>query len=133
MLKSFLWWWIHVQICVQYELIGLFPCISDYLASLGVCEVFVLCTKGELSKYRVSKLFSIMKNTGLKVHHFPFPDGQTPSIGTMLKLLEDLRTCLKEGHKTLIQWVNAHFQWWNPYAELLLFVPAATVALVDPV
>ena len=77
--------------------------ISARLKSEGVEEVFVLCTRGEFNKYRVPSLLDDLKEAGMGVHTYPFPDGQTPSITSLMKMIETLRINLMQGHKSLIQ------------------------------
>ncbi|XP_037994471.1 cyclin-dependent kinase inhibitor 3 isoform X2 [Motacilla alba alba] len=72
------------------------------LKSCGIQDVFVLCTRGELSKYRVPNLIDAYQQHGMCVHHHPIPDGNAPDIATCCKILEELRTCLENKQKTMI-------------------------------
>uniref|UniRef100_A0A8C9MFH5 protein-tyrosine-phosphatase n=1 Tax=Serinus canaria TaxID=9135 RepID=A0A8C9MFH5_SERCA len=72
------------------------------LKSCGIQDVFVLCTRGELSKYRVPNLIDTYQQHGMCVHHHPIPDGNAPDIATCCKILEELRTCLENKQKTMI-------------------------------
>lgn len=72
------------------------------LMSEGVQDVFCLCSKGELSKYRVQWLLHEMTGAGLTVHHFPFPDGQPPTTGQLMKILEELKIILDNKKKPII-------------------------------
>lgn len=65
-----------------------------------------LCSKGELSKYRVQWLLHEMTGAGLTVHHFPFPDGQPPTTGQLMKILEELKIILNNKKKPIIQYVH---------------------------
>ncbi|KAI1237470.1 hypothetical protein IHE44_0013544, partial [Lamprotornis superbus] len=73
------------------------------LKSCGIQDIFVLCTRGELSKYRVPNLIDSYQQHGMCVHHYPIPDGNAPDIATCCKILEELRTCLENKQKTMIQ------------------------------
>ncbi|NXC46390.1 CDKN3 inhibitor, partial [Penelope pileata] len=74
----------------------------DELKSYGTQDIFVLCTKGELFKYRVPSLIDTYQQHGICVHHYPVVDGDTPDIATCCKILEDLRSCLEGNHKTIV-------------------------------
>nr|XP_025036896.1 cyclin-dependent kinase inhibitor 3 isoform X3 [Pelodiscus sinensis] len=68
----------------------------------GIQDIFVLCTKGELSKYRVPLLLDSYQHHGIIVHHHPIPDGDTPDITKCCTILEELKGCLETNRKTLI-------------------------------
>ncbi|XP_013396306.1 cyclin-dependent kinase inhibitor 3 isoform X2 [Lingula anatina] len=72
------------------------------LKGMEITEVFVLCTKGELNKYRVPYLLHEYTGADFNVHHHPFPDGQAPSVAGMVKMLEELKVNLMQGRKTLL-------------------------------
>uniref|UniRef100_A0A8C8VF16 Cyclin-dependent kinase inhibitor 3 n=1 Tax=Pelusios castaneus TaxID=367368 RepID=A0A8C8VF16_9SAUR len=72
------------------------------LKRYGTQDVFVLCTRGELSKYRVPNLLDSYQQHGIIVHHHPIPDGDTPDIANCCGILEELRGCLESNRKTLI-------------------------------
>ncbi|XP_053244666.1 cyclin-dependent kinase inhibitor 3 isoform X1 [Podarcis raffonei] len=74
----------------------------DELKSYGVQDVFVLCTRGELSKYRVPHLLEAYQSQGIAVHHHPISDGDTPDIAKCCLILKELRSCLEGDRKTLI-------------------------------
>uniref|UniRef100_A0A8C6X4M4 Cyclin-dependent kinase inhibitor 3 n=1 Tax=Naja naja TaxID=35670 RepID=A0A8C6X4M4_NAJNA len=74
----------------------------DELKSHGVLDVFVLCTKGELTKYRVPHLMETYQNYGITVHHHPIPDGGTPDIARCCVILNELRNCLESKRKATI-------------------------------
>jgi cyclin-dependent kinase inhibitor 3 len=77
--------------------------VSECLVSEGVKELFCLCSKGELNKYRVPKLLQELTVVDINVHHTPFPDGLIPSTSVLVKMVEDLRVLLMNGRKTVIQ------------------------------
>ena len=79
-----------------------FHIFSETLREEGITDVFVLCTRGELRKYRVPRLLQEMTTAELSVRHYPFPDGLTPSVANCMKLLEDIRLSVAANHKTLI-------------------------------
>ncbi|XP_076787290.1 cyclin-dependent kinase inhibitor 3 isoform X2 [Arvicanthis niloticus] len=76
--------------------------LAEELKSYGIQDVFVFCTRGELSKYRVPNLLDLYQQYGIVTHHHPIPDGGTPDIGSCWEIMEELATCLKNNRKTLI-------------------------------
>ncbi|XP_076100015.1 cyclin-dependent kinase inhibitor 3-like [Mytilus galloprovincialis] len=72
------------------------------LVSEGVKEVFCLCSKGELNKYRVPKLIGELQENDITVHHTPFPDGLVPSTSELIKIIDDLHVVLMNRRKTII-------------------------------
>uniref|UniRef100_A0A8C5T818 protein-tyrosine-phosphatase n=1 Tax=Malurus cyaneus samueli TaxID=2593467 RepID=A0A8C5T818_9PASS len=77
-------------------------CESSLCQGQEQCDIFVLCTRGELSKYRVPNLIDTYHQHGMCVHHYPIPDGNAPDIATCCKILEELRNCLENNRKTMI-------------------------------
>ncbi|CAG2192035.1 CDKN3 [Mytilus edulis] len=73
-----------------------------HLVSEGVKEVFCLCSKGELNKYRVPKLIGELQENDITVHHTPFPDGLVPSTNELIKIIDDLHVVLMNRRKTII-------------------------------
>ncbi|XP_042538424.1 cyclin-dependent kinase inhibitor 3 isoform X4 [Dipodomys merriami] len=53
---------------------------TEELRSYGIQDIFVFCTRGELSKYRVPNLLDLYQQYGIITHHHPIPDGGTPDI-----------------------------------------------------
>uniref|UniRef100_A0A452J7J5 protein-tyrosine-phosphatase n=1 Tax=Gopherus agassizii TaxID=38772 RepID=A0A452J7J5_9SAUR len=95
------------------------PCLgllAEELKRYGTQDIFVLCTRGELSKYRVPNLLNSYQQHGIIVHHHPIPDGDTPDIANCCTILEELRGCLENNRKTLIH--------MHTYASLFLTVAA---------
>ncbi|XP_075282646.1 cyclin-dependent kinase inhibitor 3 isoform X2 [Opisthocomus hoazin] len=74
----------------------------EQLKSCGIQDVFVLCTRGELLKYRVPNLIDTYQQLGICVHHYPILDGDVPDIAKCCKILEDLRSCLESNRKMII-------------------------------
>ncbi|XP_074765473.1 cyclin-dependent kinase inhibitor 3 [Athene noctua] len=74
----------------------------EELKNYGTQDIFVLCTRGELLKYRVPNLIDAYQQHGICVHHYPIPDGDAPDIAKCLKILEELRSCLESNRKTII-------------------------------
>lgn len=72
------------------------------LKTEGVDEVFSLCTKGELNKYRVPWLLNELTGAEIVVHHYPFPDGQTPNMGSLLKMIDEIQVSVRNGRKPLV-------------------------------
>ncbi|KAM3850884.1 LOW QUALITY PROTEIN: cyclin-dependent kinase inhibitor 3 [Vipera latastei] len=75
---------------------------QNELKSHGVLDVFVLCTKGELTKYHVPHLMETYQNYGITVHHHPISDGSTPDIARCCVILNELRNCLENKRKITI-------------------------------
>ncbi|NXJ90618.1 CDKN3 inhibitor, partial [Corythaixoides concolor] len=74
----------------------------EELKNYGTQDIFVLCTRGELSKYRVPNLIDTYHQHGICVHHYPIPDGEAPDIDKCCEILEDLRSCLESNRNTII-------------------------------
>ena len=81
----------------------MFYLISDYIQSLGIEDVFTLCTRGELHKYRAMQLVEKLEDKDIAVHQHSFPDGTAPNIGVLVRLLDQVSTVIKNGHKCLLQ------------------------------
>ncbi|XP_067895261.1 cyclin-dependent kinase inhibitor 3-like isoform X1 [Heterodontus francisci] len=75
----------------------------EELKSHNIQDVFVFCTKGEMVKYRVPGLLESYQQQGFTVYHYPFPDGSVPDIANCWKILEELRICLENDKRTLLQ------------------------------
>ncbi|XP_044925538.1 cyclin-dependent kinase inhibitor 3 isoform X2 [Mustela nigripes] len=76
--------------------------LPEELKSYGIQDIFVFCTRGELSKYRVPNLLDLYHQYGFITHHHPIPDGGTPDIASCCEIMEELAICLKNNRKTLI-------------------------------
>ncbi|XP_069016565.1 cyclin-dependent kinase inhibitor 3 [Embiotoca jacksoni] len=74
----------------------------EELQNQGVQDVFVLCTRGELNKYRVPSLLEVYQQQGFSVHHTPFPDGDAPQLEQCCQILEELQLSLENNRTTLI-------------------------------
>nr|XP_006813612.1 PREDICTED: cyclin-dependent kinase inhibitor 3-like [Saccoglossus kowalevskii] len=74
----------------------------ETLKSEGITEIFILCTRGELSKYRVPRLLQEYQKADIVVHHYSFPDGSVPSVPNCMKMLEEIRVCLMSGRKAMV-------------------------------
>lgn len=79
--------------------------LAEELKSCGIQDVFVFCTRGELSKYRVPNLLDLYHQYGIITHHHPIPDGGAPDIASCCEIMEELEICLQNNRKTLIQYV----------------------------
>ncbi|XP_043344160.1 cyclin-dependent kinase inhibitor 3-like [Cervus canadensis] len=75
---------------------------TEELKSYGIQNIFVFCTRGELSKYRVPNLLDLYHQYGITTHHHPILDGGTPDITSYCEIMEELEICLKNNQKTLI-------------------------------
>ncbi|XP_034849265.1 cyclin-dependent kinase inhibitor 3 isoform X2 [Mirounga angustirostris] len=76
--------------------------LPEELKSYGIQDIFVFCTRGELSKYRVPNLLDLYHQYAIITHHHPIPDGGTPDIASCCEIMEELAICLKNNRKTLI-------------------------------
>ncbi|XP_043839789.1 cyclin-dependent kinase inhibitor 3 isoform X5 [Dromiciops gliroides] len=74
----------------------------EELKNYGIQDIFVFCTRGELSKYRVPNLLDFYQQHGIIIHHHPIPDGGTPDIDRCCGILQELAVCLENNRKTLI-------------------------------
>ncbi|XP_061825031.1 cyclin-dependent kinase inhibitor 3 [Nerophis lumbriciformis] len=74
----------------------------EELQKQGVQDVFVLCTRGELSKYRVPSLLEVYRQRGFTVHHEPFLDGDAPELEHCCRILDQLRDSLESRRRTLV-------------------------------
>ncbi|XP_066198451.1 cyclin-dependent kinase inhibitor 3 isoform X1 [Saccopteryx leptura] len=75
---------------------------TEELKNYGIQDIFVFCTRGELSKYRVPNLLNLYQQCGIVTHHHPIPDGGTPDIASCCEIMETLAVCLRNNRKTLI-------------------------------
>ncbi|NXY70547.1 CDKN3 inhibitor, partial [Glareola pratincola] len=80
----------------------------EELKSYGTQDIFVLCTRGELLKYRVPNLIDTYRQHGICVHHYPIPDGDAPDIAKCCNILEELRSCLESNRKTIHIYMHLH-------------------------
>ncbi|NXD85742.1 CDKN3 inhibitor, partial [Halcyon senegalensis] len=96
----------------------------EELKTSGTQDIFVLCTRGELLKYRVPKLIDTYQQHGICVHHYPVPDGDAPDIAMCCNILEELRSCLESNRKTIIQCSEA-------YTSIHLSLPVAACLLLQ--
>lgn len=85
---------------LQEKLLFLF---TEELQNQGVQDVFVFCTRGELSKYRVPSLLEVYQQWGFRVHHMPFLDGDAPELNQCCQILDELQISLKNDRRTVIQ------------------------------
>lgn len=67
-----------------------------------ISEVFVLCTPGELSLYRVPTLLDEYEKQEIIVHHYPVPDGTAPSIDQVMNILYGIGAATQQGKRVLI-------------------------------
>ncbi|CAL9686642.1 unnamed protein product [Knipowitschia caucasica] len=68
----------------------------------GVQDVFVFCTRGELGKYRVPLLLEAYAQSGFRVLHRPFADGDAPELQLCTRILEEVMGSLDNHRRTLI-------------------------------
>ncbi|XP_010080900.1 PREDICTED: cyclin-dependent kinase inhibitor 3, partial [Pterocles gutturalis] len=74
----------------------------EELKNYGTQDIFVLCTRRELFKYRVPNLIDTYQQHGICVYHYPIPVGGTPDIANCCRILEELRSCLESNRRTII-------------------------------
>ncbi|XP_058522442.1 cyclin-dependent kinase inhibitor 3 isoform X2 [Ochotona princeps] len=93
--------WLSLSRVNWSQFLGLCA-LPEELKSYGIQDIFVFCTRGELSKYRVPNLLDLYQQYGITTHHHPIPDGGTPEIASCCEIMEELSACLKNNRKTLI-------------------------------
>ncbi|XP_040825277.1 cyclin-dependent kinase inhibitor 3 isoform X3 [Ochotona curzoniae] len=93
--------WLSLSQVNWSQFLGL-SALPEELKSYGIQDIFVFCTRGELSKYRVPNLLDLYQQYGITTHHHPIPDGGTPDIASCCEIMEELAACLKNNRKTLI-------------------------------
>ncbi|EEC08369.1 CDK2- associated dual specificity phosphatase, putative [Ixodes scapularis] len=74
----------------------------EYLKLEDVSDVFVLCTRGELTLYRVPSLLTEYESHGITVHHHPFQDGTAPGIEQVLNILKEIGKVIEQGKRALV-------------------------------
>ncbi|CAN7998484.1 unnamed protein product [Ixodes hexagonus] len=74
----------------------------EYLKLEDVSDVFVLCTGGELTLYRVPNLLTDYETHGITVHHHPLKDGTAPSIQQLMTILKEIGQVIGEGKRALV-------------------------------
>ncbi|XP_020783813.1 cyclin-dependent kinase inhibitor 3 [Boleophthalmus pectinirostris] len=74
----------------------------EELQSQGVQDVFVFCSRAELCKYRVPSLLELYVQSGFRLHHRPFTDGDAPDLQLCCSILEELRHSLDQNRRTVI-------------------------------
>ncbi|XP_071547595.1 cyclin-dependent kinase inhibitor 3-like isoform X2 [Panulirus ornatus] len=72
------------------------------IEDLGISDIVILVTKGELRKYRVPNLMNEYEMRGLCLHHYPYPDGTAPSIEDVMAIIDTVRQTIEENRKILI-------------------------------
>ncbi|XP_065492375.1 cyclin-dependent kinase inhibitor 3 isoform X1 [Caloenas nicobarica] len=93
--------WLTLSPVYSSKFLGLCS-LPEELKNYGTQDIFVLCTRGELLKYRVPNLIDTYQQHGICVHHYPIPDGDTPDIANCCKILEELKNWLESNRKTII-------------------------------
>ncbi|KAM9356379.1 cyclin-dependent kinase inhibitor 3 isoform 1-T3 [Pholidichthys leucotaenia] len=74
----------------------------EELQNQGVQDIFVFCTRGELSQYRVPSLLEVYQQQGFTVYHMPFPDGSAPDLQQCCQIISKLQASLENNRRTLI-------------------------------
>ena len=54
-------------------------------------------------RFRVPHLLEEYMAAGLEVHFYPVEEELVPSVGTCVRVLEEITACINKGHKTLLQ------------------------------
>jgi cyclin-dependent kinase inhibitor 3 len=65
-------------------------------------DLFVLCTTGELNKYRVPNLLSRLTDAGLTIHHFPVIDGCVTAPEELKAILDKIYINLSQKRKSVV-------------------------------
>uniref|UniRef100_A0A3B4GYE6 Cyclin-dependent kinase inhibitor 3 n=1 Tax=Pundamilia nyererei TaxID=303518 RepID=A0A3B4GYE6_9CICH len=93
--------WLPLSIVGCPQFLGICA-LPEELQNQGVQDVFVFCTRGELSKYRVPSLLEVYQQRGFRVHHMPFLDGDAPELNQCCQILDELQISLKNDRRTVI-------------------------------
>ncbi|XP_033630211.1 cyclin-dependent kinase inhibitor 3-like [Asterias rubens] len=72
----------------------------DDLKKIGISDMFPLCTKAELIRYRVPNLLSDYATAEFSLHYFPIQESL--EITDILEVLDRLRKVLSAGRKLLL-------------------------------
>ncbi|XP_064456117.1 cyclin-dependent kinase inhibitor 3-like [Ornithodoros turicata] len=67
-----------------------------------ISDVFVLCTRGELTLYRVPTLLDEYSRHEIAVHHYPVPDGTAPTIDQLMAILYGIGATIEQGKRVLV-------------------------------
>ncbi len=76
-------------------------CVETLKAS-GMKDIFVLCTAGELNKFRVHNLLPRLTEAGLTVHHYPVIDGCVTAPEELKLMLNKIHTNLSQMRKSVV-------------------------------
>ncbi|KAK3553901.1 hypothetical protein QTP70_013291 [Hemibagrus guttatus] len=93
--------WLSLSVVECSQFLGICP-LPGELCAQGVQDVFVLCERAELVRYRVPCLLECYTRSGLSVHHLPFPDGGAPELHQCMRILDELQHCLHTQRRTII-------------------------------
>ncbi|KAK3093220.1 hypothetical protein FSP39_012846 [Pinctada imbricata] len=76
--------------------------LPECLRTEEVKDIFCLCSKGELNKYRVPDLLTSLAEADITVHHYHFPDGETPPTQLLISMLDELKVAMKNKRKPVV-------------------------------
>lgn len=97
--------YIALVFCVDYhkrDNVIVFVSCTETLKANGVMDLFVLCTTGELNKYRVPNLLSRLTDAGFTIHHFPVIDGCVTAPEELKAILDKIRINLSQMRKSVV-------------------------------
>ena len=80
--------------------------LTECLKTEDVQEIFTLCSKGEMNKYRVPWFLNEVSGANMIVHHYPFPDGTVPSMSSLIKMVDEIHLAVQNGRKPVVQFVS---------------------------
>ncbi|KAM4664752.1 cyclin-dependent kinase inhibitor 3 isoform 2-T4 [Discoglossus pictus] len=93
--------WLSLQPANYAQHLGICS-LPEEIKNLGIQDVFVFCTTGELSLYRVPTLLQQYERQDFTVHHHPFPDGGVPQLDKCCIILKEIKSCLDNNQKCLM-------------------------------
>ena len=82
----------------------LLPAIEHFFNTIAfdfICIMYVSLYYP--SRCRVPYLVDEYSSVGFKVHHFPVPEGNVPTMADCSDIIEQLKRCISFGHRTLLQ------------------------------
>ena len=54
-------------------------------------------------RYRVPNLLDEYAGAGFEVYYYPFEDGTVPAMKDCMNILDGIKECIKNGHRTVLQ------------------------------
>ncbi|XP_065919272.1 cyclin-dependent kinase inhibitor 3-like [Dysidea avara] len=96
----------------------------------GVQDVFVFCNHSELKMCHADDLLYGYDRRGFKVHYYPIANDQTMSVSKCVPILCEIESCLRAGHKIILQCVDGLGKSCTVAGALWLFLDKHVTPLV---